>query len=283
MNVFISWSGERSRAAAEALRAWLPKMINALKPWLSSADIEKGVRWTTDVASRLEKARAGIICLTPGNLHSDWILFEAGALSKTLDNTFVCPLLIGMDPADIEGPLAQFQATRAVKEDVLRLIKTLNSALTSEALAESHLEEAFEVWWPRLEAQLKALPAESSSVSPRRSDRELLEEVLALARQQTRLAPVFIPGQSEAQVVAQEIERVTQCKVAGWSWARNENQIHWNFKTTEGKEASMVLPAETSLLEVAANAISQIQSSAITLNAEPTASLSVAAKVQGTP
>jgi hypothetical protein len=82
MDVFISWSGERSRAAAEALRSWLPKIINAIKPWLSSEDIDKGSRWGTDVASRLETAKAGIICLTPGNLHSDWILFEAGATIK---------------------------------------------------------------------------------------------------------------------------------------------------------------------------------------------------------
>lgn len=112
MDVFISWSGERSRAAAEALRGWLPMIINALKPWLSSADIDKGTRWSTDVATRLEAAKVGILCLTPNNLHSDWILFEAGALSKTLENTFVCPFLIGLEPTDLEQPLAQFQATR---------------------------------------------------------------------------------------------------------------------------------------------------------------------------
>jgi hypothetical protein len=91
IDVFISWSGLRSGAVAEALRNWLPKVINALKPWLSTTDIDKGARWSTDVAVRLEVAKAGIICLTPSNLHSDWILFEAGALSKTLQNTFVSP------------------------------------------------------------------------------------------------------------------------------------------------------------------------------------------------
>ncbi len=186
MDVFISWSGERSGAAAKALRDWLPKIINALRPWLSSADIDKGTRWSADVASRLQAAKAGIICLTPSNIHSDWILFEAGALSKTLQNTFVCPLLIGLDPADVQGPLAQFQATRAAKEDVLRLLKTLNSALADDALPDAHIEEAFEVWWPKLESQLKSLPQETSKSKPHRSDRELLEEVLALLRNQNR-------------------------------------------------------------------------------------------------
>jgi len=186
MDVFISWSGERSRAVAEALRNWLPKIINAIKPWLSSEDIDKGARWSSDVASRLEKAKAGIICLTPNNLHSDWILFEAGALSKTLQNTFVCPLLIGLEPSDIKPPLAQFQATRAKKDDLLKLLKTLNTALGEGALPDSHIEEAFEVWWPKLEAQLNALPAEESKNKPHRADRDLLEEILSLVRNQNR-------------------------------------------------------------------------------------------------
>jgi hypothetical protein len=113
VEVFISWSGERSKCVAEALRNWIPKIINAVLPWLSSADIDKGARWSADVASKLESSKVGIICLTPSNVHSDWILFEAGALSKILKNTFVCPLLIGMEPSDIKGPLAQFQATRS--------------------------------------------------------------------------------------------------------------------------------------------------------------------------
>ena len=186
MDVFISWSGERSRAAAEALRGWLPKIINALKPWLSSEDIDKGARWGTDVATRLEAAKAGIICLTPSNLHSDWILFEAGALSKTLQNTFVCPFLIGLDPSDVKPPLSQFQATRAQKEDVLKLLKTLNNALGEAALPEAHIEEAFEVWWPKLDQQLKSLPSDEAKAKTHRPDRELLEEILALVRNQSR-------------------------------------------------------------------------------------------------
>src|ERR1700730_15398652 len=98
MDVFISWSGARSEAAARALHDWLPKVINAIKPWLSTSDIDKGARWGIDVALKLESSKAGIICLTPSNLHADWVLFEAGALSKTVKSTnFVCPFLIGIE------------------------------------------------------------------------------------------------------------------------------------------------------------------------------------------
>src|ERR1700734_3199682 len=114
MDVFISWSGPQSKQVAEALHHYLPLIINALKPWLSSADVEAGARWAVDIAGNLEKSKFGILCLTPGNLDSIWIHFEAGALAKTVDNkTFVCPYLLHVQPSDLTGPLTQFQAKKA--------------------------------------------------------------------------------------------------------------------------------------------------------------------------
>lgn len=212
MDVFISWSGERSRAAAEALRGWLPKIINALKPWLSSEDIDKGARWGTDVASRLEAAKASIICLTHSNLHSDWILFEAGALSKTLQNTFVCPFLIDLEPSDVKPPLSQFQATKAQKQDVLKLLKTLNSALAADALLESHIDEAFEVWWPKLDLQLKHLPTDESRNPPSRSERDILEEILALVRNQNRIPrrPIRPSISRESEMILETLMQIAK-------------------------------------------------------------------------
>jgi hypothetical protein len=205
MDVFISWSSERSRRAAEALRTWLPKVINAVKPWLSATDIDKGARWSADVAGRLEQAKLGIICLTPGNLHSDWILFEAGALSKTLQNTYVCPLLFGLHPADVKGPLAQFQATRATKEEVRKLLQTINAALGDQSLTEIHLNEAFDVWWPKLEEQFQDLPVDEEQETPARPEREILEEILALMRSQARSVAAIVqdrpPLKAEPRII----------------------------------------------------------------------------------
>lgn len=187
MKVFISWSGERSNAVARALRDWLPRVIQSLQPWMSASDIEKGARWGTDMAHELKDARVGIICLTPENLEAPWILFEAGALSKTLEKTFVCPYLFEVEPADISGPLVQFQTTRAVKEETRQLIQTINRALEGNAVSDNVLNVTFEKWWPDLENALKEVPPSREEEKSQRSEREILEEILELVREQKRL------------------------------------------------------------------------------------------------
>lgn len=52
---------------------------------MSATDIDKGTRWREEVGTALDTMKAGIICLTPENLSAEWLLFEAGALSKTRD------------------------------------------------------------------------------------------------------------------------------------------------------------------------------------------------------
>ena len=81
MDIFISWSGPRSRAAAEALKDYLPMIVNAFNPWLSCADIDKGSGWLCELSGALATSKASIICLTPNNLTAPYILFESGALS----------------------------------------------------------------------------------------------------------------------------------------------------------------------------------------------------------
>jgi TIR domain len=115
MELFLSWSGVRSRAVAESLHEWLPYVINAVEPWMSASDIEVGARWSSDIATQLDETRYGVICLTRENLEAPWVLFEVGALSKTLSKTFVCPYLFGVEPTDLKGPLVQFQAAKADK------------------------------------------------------------------------------------------------------------------------------------------------------------------------
>ena len=44
MDVFISWSGEINRNAADVLKNWLPNVIQSIKPYFTPQDIDKGRR-----------------------------------------------------------------------------------------------------------------------------------------------------------------------------------------------------------------------------------------------
>src|SRR5579871_4502302 len=121
MNVFISWSGETSRRIANTLHDWIPYVIQAVHPFVSAGDIEKGQRWSQVLGSELAKTDYGIICVTSDNLNAPWLHFEAGALSKTLEE-YVSPFLFGVDPKKLPGPLQQFQSTVYEKADVFQLM-----------------------------------------------------------------------------------------------------------------------------------------------------------------
>lgn len=45
MKVFISWSGTRSKAMANALKEWIPLIVQHAKPFVSDKDISAGDRW----------------------------------------------------------------------------------------------------------------------------------------------------------------------------------------------------------------------------------------------
>lgn len=91
------------QAPAEAVRHWLPGTIQFVKPYFTPEDIEKGTRWGSDIVKELESSKIGILCLTNNNSDSPWILFEAGALSKSLEKSRVCTVLFGLETTDLKG------------------------------------------------------------------------------------------------------------------------------------------------------------------------------------
>ena len=73
MKVFITWSGPTSKAVALALREFIPTVAQSVDAFMSDTDVEKGSRWAVDIATELDEAAVGIICLTPDNLLAPWI------------------------------------------------------------------------------------------------------------------------------------------------------------------------------------------------------------------
>jgi len=189
MKVFIGWSGTRSHEIAQAFYKWLPRVIQAVDPFISSG-IPKGKHWGEAIADELEKTKVGILCLTRENLNANWILFEAGALSKT-KGAYVCTFLLDIEHANLEQPLASFQYTTFKKNDIRDLMYTVNDALNLSdgiSVEKDILDDTFDLRWPELEKKLnKILENLEDEDKPIRSERDILEEIITILRAERTL------------------------------------------------------------------------------------------------
>jgi hypothetical protein len=183
-NIFISWSGIRSRHIAAFLREWLPTVLQSTHPWMSEADIDKGSRGLDEIKAALTDIKIGITCLTPENINAAWILYEAGGLTKTVDDkTRLCTYLLGgLKPQQIPPPLGMFQHTIAEKADTRRLISTINRVVGDGSLSDLQLDNLFNKFWPDLEEKLKNMPPAEEEAPPTRNELDMIAEILDLSR-----------------------------------------------------------------------------------------------------
>lgn len=181
MKIFISWSGEQSHSLAKALHEWVPLVLHYAEPWLSQSDIDAGDRWAVKIAAELAATNFGIICITKTNISSPWILFESGALAKSLESGKVVPLLLDIDHKDVSGPLAQFQSKKIGKQGVKDVMSTINDA-SSSPVAEEKLNKLFESLWPALEQKMAEIPRKEHVVKKTRPDSEILEDLVSGVR-----------------------------------------------------------------------------------------------------
>jgi DNA-binding transcriptional ArsR family regulator len=194
--VFLSFSGPRSRAVAEALRKFLPEVIQAIRPWVSSEDIESGAPWWEELKRNLTRHNYGVLCLTTDCLDAKWLHFEAGALMRTVGEGRVCPYLVDLKPSRLKGPLGMLaQASEATKDGTRKLVNALNNGVAPGGfLTEERLETAFSREWPRLEAVLSALPEPEKVEVVRATEQaehstgEMFEELVAQMRRVERIA-----------------------------------------------------------------------------------------------
>jgi hypothetical protein len=176
MNIFISWSGERSNKISGILKRWMKKVIPSAELFFSK-DIPGGDRWSASIAKQLENTNFGILCVTKDNFEKPWLLFEAGALSKVVDEARVVPLLFDVEPSDLAGsPLSQFQAVSFAKADLKKLLCTINNA-SEKKLDSDYFEALFEGNYSKLKTSLNAVKPLADD-EPSDTER-MLSEILA--------------------------------------------------------------------------------------------------------
>lgn len=164
MKVFISWSGDLSHEVARAIRNWLPKVLTTVKPYVSSEDIAKGMNGLEENAAQLKSSKFGILCITRESIKAPWLNYEAGALSNSVGPIKISPFLISIARSEIrDQPIENFQSTVPEKDDVLKLLFSINESSRDDMVDRLALTSIFEERWPELKEQLKWLIEKYSS------------------------------------------------------------------------------------------------------------------------
>lgn len=181
MKAFLSWSGDKSHDAAIAFADWLPCVIQAIDPWVSSKDIDRGSIWYNEILEQLKDTNFGIVFVTRENQSKPWLLFESGALSKGLSENRICTVLLDLNVRDIKSnsPLRHLNHTTLEKQSVFALLKTINKHIDGNRIQEKHLENSFNALWDQLESRigeiLNAEPAEEEDLV---EDEDVLNDIL---------------------------------------------------------------------------------------------------------
>jgi hypothetical protein len=235
MKVFLSWSGDKSHKIAIIFRDWLPCVIQSIESYVSSEDIDKGARWSTDIAKELENSSFGILCVTRENINAPWLNFEAGALSKTIEKSSVSPFLFDIKRSEINGPILQFQSTIFEKDDIKKLIFSLNKACENGKLLDDRLEDTFNVWYPKLEEYLKKvhdIQDEQNTTDEKHGVKEstILEEILELTRINQKLIRnpegVFVDTVSKIEEALKLIQKKITREFESNNRKKNYKHIH---------------------------------------------------------
>jgi hypothetical protein len=183
MKVFISWSKDRSGIIADALRSLIQLVIQRANPWVSRSGIGAGSAWANTLREELSSTSFGIFCVNSENLRNEWLLFEAGAISKGLDQNRVCALLLDLEPGEITGPFAQFDNRRCDKAGVKSVLSAINTMMDDEAISEVIFEKAFESAWHEFEKEIeraRTTKQESPTAKPKPDD--MIAEILEIVK-----------------------------------------------------------------------------------------------------
>jgi hypothetical protein len=187
--VFISWSGDLAKAVATVWKDLLKETFDVVEPFMSEENIGAGERGLAKIATELANTGFGIIVVTQDNQHSQWLNYEAGALSKNIDDgkVRVAPSLVDFARKnDVTGPLGQFQGTLLTKVGVGEILAELARVIEVD---ESSVEKRFQRAW-ELEYAEKFDRAKESGPPPttvaHRETPEMLDEILTLVREIAR-------------------------------------------------------------------------------------------------
>jgi len=149
MNVFCSWSKEISRTAAlKFSRAFEEVNISAFV----STDIAGGRHWRDVIFDELKSTDELLMFLSPENLNSQWLFYEAGAAEMAGAN--ITPIWLGVTENDavLPGPLAHRQAIFPKKKVIRELLCDMQMRNKDGGVESFSESDSFEKFWTLAQA-----------------------------------------------------------------------------------------------------------------------------------
>lgn len=163
MKVFLSWSKTYSGEIAKVLQKWLEDAFHQkITTFISSEGIEAGTDWYRKISDELDQCELGILVLTPENVNSPWIMYEAGALSG---KKALIPILFERNTDRVEGPLTKRQQVTYDKAGFRNLLRAINKHIDA-GLSEKMLDNFLKAEWDTLEKEIDPLVKKAKTVLP---------------------------------------------------------------------------------------------------------------------
>lgn len=160
--VFISWSGEHSKAIASHLKMTLEGIFEneTFSAFMSEKDIESGSEWFNTIKAHLIDSRCAIIVLTKENISAPWILFESGAMAVNYEEKRVIPLLFDVNIEE-NSPLSHYNHIRLSEDGFEKMIFDIKefcnfNKMTAKQLS-TIIDKSYKEFYDCIEHDLGAL------------------------------------------------------------------------------------------------------------------------------
>lgn len=165
--VFLSWSGDQSRKIAELFQTLFNHTFEpTINSFVSSRDIRGGSRSISELFKKLQICNYGICFINSDNVRAPWIQFEAGALSKIVDESRVMILLLDEKCLKLldDTPLREFQHKLFYKEHIKSIFEEVIEKFGLTTSKESFMYR-FESGWEEFNNKSCVILKENSEVT----------------------------------------------------------------------------------------------------------------------
>ena len=166
--IFLSWCSEDySKVLAEIIKDWLKVVFresHVPEAFHAKHNLSVGEEARKELATQLRKTNFIILCYTPLNLKSEWMLFEAGAIfGQCRKDACICPVLFSnVEFKDLPKVFNGITAAKFDKEDMEKLVFKINKNYKN-AVPDHYLKERFSNSWEDFSKKVSSVMSSSDS------------------------------------------------------------------------------------------------------------------------